>query len=60
LQFAEVGGYHLAYHMMEYLTERYGWERVLELTEPGASWERVLGANKRTVFGEWRRSLAEL
>lgn len=60
LQFAEVGGYSLAYNMMEHLVERYGWDRVVMLTAPGENWESVLGVSKRTVFEEWKRGLEKV
>ena len=53
IQFANVGGYTLAYTLIAYLDEAYGWESVIALTAPGATYESVLGKDARSVFEEW-------
>lgn len=53
MQFAEVGGYTLAYTMIEYLIDRYGWDAVVGLVDPQASYESVLGVTERELFDEW-------
>ncbi|PKL25801.1 MAG: hypothetical protein CVV47_03935 [Spirochaetae bacterium HGW-Spirochaetae-3] len=60
LQFAEVGGYTLAYTLVEYIADRYGWEAVVRLVPSGASMERVLGVGPRGLFDEWKAWLSEL
>lgn len=60
MQFANVGGYSLAYKMMEYLEEEYGWEQVLGFLTPGATYEDVTGKAKPEFFAEWKNWLAKL
>ena len=54
LQFAEVGGYTLAYTLIQYIKERYGWEAVVRLVPTAASIEQVLGLSPRGLFDEWK------
>jgi len=54
LQFAEVGGYTLAYTLVQYITEQYGWEAVVSLLPSGASIEQSLGLSPRGLFDEWK------
>jgi len=54
LQFAEVGGYTLAYTLVQYIITRYGWEAVIRLLPAEASMERVLGMSPRELFDEWK------
>lgn len=54
LQFAEVGGYTLAYTLLEYLEQEYGWERVLQFLEPGRNCRKITGLEKRDFFKEWK------
>ena len=54
LQFAEVGGYTLAYTMMEYLDENCGWENVLGFLTPGATFESVTGQTAPEFFAGWK------
>ena len=60
VQFAEVGGYSLAYTMMEYLETQYGWDRVLDFLEPGKDFAEVTGRSEREFFEEWKTWLAEV
>jgi hypothetical protein len=60
MQFARVGGYTLAYTLIDYLERSYGWDRVVALTAPGAGYETVLGKSDREIFDEWRASLQRL
>ncbi|HDQ14876.1 MAG TPA: hypothetical protein ENN41_08705 [Sediminispirochaeta sp.] len=53
IQFAEVGGYTLAYALMEYLEQEYGWERVLEFLQPDHGYPEVTGYDKELVFKDW-------
>ncbi len=54
LQFAEVGGYTLAYTLIQYIKERYGWEAVVRLVPADAGIEQVLGLSPRVLFDEWK------
>lgn len=54
IQFANVGGYALAYNLIAYLEETYGWDQVMALAAPRATYESVLGQGKREVFDAWR------
>jgi hypothetical protein len=54
LQFARVGGYSLAYTLIEYIVERHGWDTVIRLVEPEANLESVLGYGERKLFEEWK------
>jgi len=58
LQFAEVGGYTLAYTLVQFITERYGWEAVVDLLPADATIEKVLGVSPRGLFDEWKVWLA--
>lgn len=60
LQFAEVGGYTLAYTLVQYITERYGWEAVIRLVPAGASMVEILGVSPRMLFDEWKAWLDTL
>jgi hypothetical protein len=53
IQFAEVGGYQLAWTLIEYLEAAYGWDAVLALTQPGATHRDVLGIEERALFAQW-------
>jgi hypothetical protein len=54
LQFAQVGGYTLAYTLVEYLKELYGWESVLRLLPDDANMKLVLGVDQRELFEAWK------
>jgi len=60
LRFAEVGGYTLAYTLVDYLARKHGWDTVVALTAPGASFESVLGLGEREIFDAWRTELQRL
>ena len=60
IQFANVGGYTLAYTLIGYLEEAYGWDSVIDLTEQGASYDSVLGKDRRALFDEWTAYLMTL
>lgn len=57
IQFAEVGGYTLAFTLMQYLEEEYGWNTVLQFLEPGSTFRSVTGREKRDVFDDWKEWL---
>lgn len=59
VKFANVGGYALAYTLIAYLEETYGWDQVMALAAPGATYESVLGAGRREVFDAWRSKILE-
>ncbi len=59
IQFAEVGGYSLAYTLMQYLEESIGWKRMLGFLEPGSGIESVTGLSERELFEEWKSWLGE-
>jgi hypothetical protein len=54
IEFANVGGYALAHNLVAYLEERYGWNQVMALVAPGATYESVLGVGTREVFDAWQ------
>ncbi len=54
IQFAEVGGYSLAYTLMQYLEETIGWKKTLGFLEPGSSIESVTGLTGRELFEDWK------
>ena len=54
LQFARVGGYSLAYTLIEYIMEKHGWNAVIQLVEPDTDCASVLGYDDRTLFEEWK------
>ena len=58
LQFARVGGYSLAYTLIEYIIEEHGWEAVIQLVEPGAASTSILGYGERELFERWKAWLA--
>ncbi|MDZ7794235.1 MAG: hypothetical protein U5P10_11280 [Spirochaetia bacterium] len=60
MQFAKVGGYSLAYKMMEYLETQYGREKVLGFLTPGTTYEDVTGNLKQEFFTQWKEWLATL
>mgnify|MGYP006305475133 CR=1 FL=1 len=53
MQFAEAGGYFLAYTMIEYIIGEYGWDAVVDLIDPEASYESVLGMSERELYEAW-------
>jgi hypothetical protein len=59
IKFANVGGYALAYNLVAYLEQTYGWDQVMALAAPGATYESVLGVTKREVFDAWRSGILE-
>lgn len=60
LQFAEIGGYTLAWTLVDYLVEHHGWEAVIELTAPGADYRSVIGVSERELFARWKGALADV
>ncbi|HAE22313.1 MAG TPA: hypothetical protein DCG47_08340 [Spirochaetaceae bacterium] len=60
LQFAEVGGYTLAYTLVLYIIERYGWDSVVRLVPADASMETILGLSPRELFDAWKAWLIAL
>jgi len=59
IQFANVGGYALAYTLISYLKRTYGWDQVMALAVPGATYETVLGLSKHKMFDAWRVHILE-
>ena len=57
IQFAQVGGYTLAFTLMEYLEQEYGWNTVLNFLEPESTFKSVTGKEKREVFKDWKQWL---
>lgn len=57
IQFANVGGYALAYTLIAYLEAAYGWDHVMALAEPDATYQSVLNTSKRELFDAWRTSI---
>jgi hypothetical protein len=53
IQFAEVGGYSLAYTLIEYIIEEYGWNSVIDLIDVDASYKSVIGLSERELYEEW-------
>lgn len=53
VQFANVGGYSLAWTLIDYIQERHGWQTVIALTQPGATYQSVLGVSEREFFDRW-------
>jgi len=60
LKFANVGGYTLAYTLIDYLEQTYGWNQVIALIEPEATYISELGLNKQSLFDDWMRYLGKL
>lgn len=60
IQFAQVGGYALAYTLMEYLEEEYGWDKVLTFLNPGSNFESVTGIPEREFFENWKSWVSTL
>jgi hypothetical protein len=60
IQFAEVGGYTLAFTLLQYLEEEYGWDTVLKFLEPENTFLSVTGKEKREVFEEWKNWLGSV
>jgi hypothetical protein len=60
LRFADVGGYTLAYTLIEFIDSTYGWQAVVDLVEPGATYESVLGLSCRQLYDRWQAGLAVL
>lgn len=59
IRFAEVGGYTIAYVLVEYLESAYGWDTVLRFLEPGSDFVSVLEMERTEVLEEmkdWKRS----
>jgi hypothetical protein len=46
--------------MIDYLAGRYGWEAIVALTAPDATWESVLGLGERRLFTEWKARLVAM
>ena len=60
LQFADVGGYTLAYTLIQYLTDRYGWDTVVSLVPADAELEQILGISPRRLFDDWKAWIPSL
>lgn len=54
IRFANSGGYYLAYSLIEFLDEQYGWERTLGFLEPQSDTESVLGVGEKELFRQWK------
>ena len=57
IRFANVGGYALAYTLIDYITTEFGWQAVVDLIEPGATYQSVLGISDRELYERWRLTL---
>ncbi|MDA3811846.1 MAG: hypothetical protein PF518_16120 [Spirochaetaceae bacterium] len=60
MEFANVGGYILAYNYMEYLEREFGWEKVLGFLDSNKSFEDVIGKKEELIFKQWKSELKEL
>jgi hypothetical protein len=57
IHFANVGGYTLAYTLIHYVDQNYGWDSVVALLDRDATWESVLGISERELFDDWTAAL---
>lgn len=60
LQFAEVGGYTLAYTLIDYIEDRYGWNAVVRLVSDDTDLEQILGVGPRQLFDDWKEWLVQI
>jgi len=60
MEFANVGGYSLAFNYMQFLVEEIGWERVLGFLTPGKTFEDITGRKEEVVFQQWKLGLGKL
>lgn len=54
LHFSKAGGYYLAYELIEYISESYGWDSLLAFLEQGSSFESVTGMDKKELLPLWK------
>ncbi len=59
LKFSRAGGYTLAYVLMEYLIEEYGWEKTLVFLQPGSNFKSVIGCDKKEFLMQWKVWMSE-
>ena len=59
LEFANTGGYYLAYIYMQYLDNKFGWDKILGFLDPEKTFEDVLGIKEEEVFAQWKSELAK-
>jgi len=60
MEFAEVGGYSLAYNYLQFLIEEFGWKRVLGFLNPEKTFEDITGRKEEVVFQQWKLGLGKL
>ena len=59
MQFAQVGGYSLAWDMIDYIVQEHSWQSVIDLIDPDASFETVLGYDQRALYDRWIEDLRD-
>lgn len=57
IQFAEVGGYTMAYTLIEYLEANHGWQTVVDLVSGRADYQSALGMSERELYDRWIRAV---
>jgi hypothetical protein len=57
MTFGNYGGYAYSYSYVEFLTKTYGWDKVLEYTGGGKSYEAVFGKSEQAIYDEWGQHL---
>ncbi|MBL7006700.1 MAG: hypothetical protein ISR78_06450 [Spirochaetia bacterium] len=60
IEFANTGGYYLAYLYMQYLDKEFGWNKILGFLDPEKTFEEVIGIKEEEVFAQWKSSLAKM
>lgn len=53
IAFSDIDGFRISYSLVEFINEKWGWNKILELLSDYSSFEKILGLSKETFRTEW-------
>lgn len=57
LDFADIGGYEFSYCFFDYLSEKYGFEKALQLAKT-SDYEGIFEKSEEEIYNEWKNEFA--
>jgi hypothetical protein len=58
IEFSNIGGYSLAHTYIEYLSNEYGWSKVLELLKT-ENYTEIFGKPASEIYSEWTAYISD-
>ncbi|KOA18869.1 hypothetical protein CLHOM_26090 [Clostridium homopropionicum DSM 5847] len=52
-RFGNIGGYEYSYSYIDFLNNKYGWDKVLDLIRGSKTYEEIFSKSEKDVYDEW-------